>query len=193
MKRLLKILFSVLVVLGMLSASFYLLFFDPSIANKLWVMDLRYKYVVAVDKYDWLKPTLRAALLHKDGFYRYILQGKVEKVSGGGIFLRGMDDRVYYFELDWKWPTEVYVQHHGYITSSVSMDDAREAWLTFNITDLSKSGEMLHEAYDPGALYGIMWKDTRSEREIREAYKADPTQPMYPNGEQYVNLVRYEK
>jgi hypothetical protein len=55
-------------------------FYSPQIANETWVMTLRYKYMLAINKYDWLKPILRAARKDSnDGLYRYVLLGRVEK------------------------------------------------------------------------------------------------------------------
>jgi len=66
MKKLRDVLATVLNLLALFVGIFYAVFYSPQIANETWVMTLRYKYMLAVNKYDWLKPALRAARKDSD-------------------------------------------------------------------------------------------------------------------------------
>lgn len=188
-----QIVIGVVTLVVFILLALYLLLYSSQIANEKWVMDLRYKYVLAIDNVDFLKPTIRASRWDDDRqMYVYGVQGRVEKVEVNGITLRGLDGQQYFFILNWKIPAEGYVQHHGYTTSSVNMRDKTQTWLTFNKDDLSKSGDLDHSAYDPKQIYSVIWADSRKLSQIVADHKVNPNEPMFTTNEQYVNMVRYE-
>jgi len=192
-----KIFIGTIVTILLASVGVYVLLFSSAIANETWVMNLRYKYVVAIDKYDNLKPIIRA--MRKDSFnkslYLYSFRGKLEKVTIDSIYLRGKDGQSYRFPMGWMMLGDEDVQHYAMIITEVSMMTAKPELLTFSKTDITKSPGTLSMPFDPEQIYGVMWADSRKLTQVIKDHKKNPEEPMYIVSKEYdplKYLVKYE-
>jgi len=184
MRKVFKIVIIVLACLGVVGVSFYLVFFSQTLANENWVMPLRYKYLLRVERYDWLKPTIRVARMdEKDrDMYWYILDGQVEKVDFEKIYVRGRDGRLYTFVVNWRVEREL-VKHLGLKIKTYDENNDDWDWMEFDTRGM----------VDNGQWYGIVWRDNRKLIEIMNTYHDNPEGQINMAEGWLKYLIRYEK
>jgi len=184
MRKVFKILIVGLVLIGVVGVGFYLIFFSQTLANETRIMEWRYKYLLRVEQYDWLKSTIQVARLDEEdsSMYWYILDGQVEKVDFQKLYVRGRDGRLYTFVVNWRVEGDL-VKHLGLKIKSYDENNDDWDWMEFDARGVA----------DTKQWYGIVWRDNRKLSEIMREYRADPNEHVNITEWWIKYLIKYEK